>query len=402
VKKDDKILRELAKNYMEIAQKDTQQERRELWRTHNSFIHTQPLVYVREFLSVPELIEPQLECEDEAFRELETTLRYWIQHDSFEDDYIIEPWIVVHAVHSVEANNLWGVEVKHEESNAKRGAWKFDPPIKVLEDKKKLVLPHHQIDEEATMSKLSRFSEVVGDIVPITLSRAPLYNPNLAEYIADLRGLEQFLWDMIDNREWLHDLIGFLQKGVQMTHEEAHKEGDWKLIDGMNQSMTYSLELPDPKPYNGRADRKDLWCFCNAQELTLVSPDMHEEYMLKYQLPLMEQFGLIAYGCCEDLSNKIDILRQIPNLRRISVTPFADIEKCAEQIGTDYIISWRPSPAEMVSNNFDPYHIRKVVKKANNIFKGLHYDICLKDVVTVKNEPERITKWVAEVRSVVD
>ncbi|GAI58840.1 unnamed protein product [marine sediment metagenome] len=50
-----------------------------------------------------------------------------------------------------------------------------------------------------------------------------------------------------------------------------------------------------------------------------------------------DKFGLVAYGCCEDLTYKVDMLRQIPNLRRIAVPPFADAAKCAEQIGRDYV-----------------------------------------------------------------
>ncbi len=44
------------------------------------------------------------------------------------------------------------------------------------------------------------------------------------------------------------------------------------------------------------------------------------------------------------------MLRQFPNLRNIVVTPRADVRRCAEQIGTDYVISWRPNPADMAKN----------------------------------------------------
>ena len=156
VKKDENIIRELAKKYAEIAQKEIQQERRELWRNHNSFENTRPLVYVREFLSIPELIDPLLECEEKTLREIETTLRYWIQHDSFNDDYIIEPWIIIPAVHHVPINKRWGLEISYEESSTERGAWKFNPPIKELKHKEDLILPHHRIDENATEKKYRR------------------------------------------------------------------------------------------------------------------------------------------------------------------------------------------------------------------------------------------------------
>ena len=80
---------------------------------------------------------------------------------------------------------------------------------------------------------------------------------------------------------------------------------------------------------------------------------LFDEFMLQYQLPIMAEYGLVAYGCCEDLTRKIDVLRQIRNLRRIAVTPVADVRRCAEQIGTDYVISWRPNPTDMVCAGWD-------------------------------------------------
>ncbi len=139
-----------------------------------------------------------------------------------------------------------------------------------------------------------------------------------------------------------------------------------------------------------------------AQEFTAVSPAMHEEFLLQYQLPIMEKFGLTAYGCCEDLTNKIDILRQIPNLRRIAVSPFADAPRCAEQIGTDYVISYRPSPADMVSYGWDTDRIRRILTRDLTACKGTHIDITLKDVETVESDPNRVRNWVQLTREIAE
>ena len=80
----------------------------------------------------------------------------------------------------------------------------------------------------------------------------------------------------------------------------------------------------------------------------MISPEMMKEFLLPYQIPILEQFGLSAYGCCEDMTKKIDILKEIKNLRRIAVTPWSNLLACAEEIGKDYVLSWRPSPAEMI------------------------------------------------------
>ena len=62
-----------------------------------------------------------------------------------------------------------------------------------------------------------------------------------------------------------------------------------------------------------------------------MSPKFHDEFLFQYQIPIMEHFGLVHYGCCEDLTRKIDMLRQLKNLRSIAVTPAANLRKCAGQ-----------------------------------------------------------------------
>jgi len=207
---------------------------------------------------------------------------------------------------------------------------------------------------------------------------------------------------MVDNPAFLHRLCGFMRNAVLGQQAEAEAAGDWHLCDHSNQAMPYSLDLPDPQP-NGEPVRRDrLWCFCAAQEMAQVSPAMHEEFILRHQLPILDHFGLIAYGCCEDLTHKIGMLRQMPNLRRIAVTPWADVGRCAEQIQQDYVLSWRPSPAEMICTDWKPDLIRRAVRQAMEASKGCHVDVTLKDVQTVQNDFGRFAKWVRIVRDVTD
>jgi hypothetical protein len=129
---------------------------------------------------------------------------------------------------------------------------------------------------------------------------------------------------------------------------------------------------------------------------------MHDEFMLQYQLPILKRFALTAYGCCEDLTTKIGILRQIPNLRIIGVAPRADLRKCAAQIGTDYVISWRPNPTNMVCSGFDEAQIRRIIREGLSICKGLHLHLHLKDIETVEGQPDRLARWARIVRDEIE
>ncbi len=402
---DIQILRDLAKKYREISNKDIQNERRDLWRKHNSLERTRPLIYMRWLAAWHETPESKLECEDPFYRQHENFLRQMIFQDTIGDDYIIEPWITQSASFITPPEGLWGLRIRHIPSPEPGGAWKFDPPIKSLEDFSQMVEPHHVVNEEATARNVAKLQDAVGDILEVNVDRGPVYqvwHADLSTDLAHLRGLEQAMWDMADNPEWLHGLLSFMSNGVLTTHEEAEAAGDWHLCNHQNQAMSYAQELADPKANSESVKRDQLWCFVASQEMAQVSPAMHDEFMLRHQLPIMEKFGLAAYGCCEDLTHKIDMLRKVPNLRRIAVTPWADVRKCAEQIGQDYVFSWRPSPAEMICSGFDPDYIRKVVKDAMEASKGCHVDITLKDVQTVQHRPENLKEWVKIVREITD
>jgi len=207
---------------------------------------------------------------------------------------------------------------------------------------------------------------------------------------------------MYDHPEWLHSLISFMSEGVTATHAQAEKAGDWGRSSGMNQAMPYAEELAPPKANERGVKRFELWGYMAAQEFTLISPEMHDEFLLRYQVPILEQFGLSAYGCCEDLSRKIGILRKIRNLRRIAVAPLADIERCSEAIGLDYVMSYRPNPAEMVSCGFREDRIRTMIARALEVFNGQYFDITLKDVHTCEHDPQRLKRWVQIVREEID
>lgn len=398
--RDLRVVRELAKQYVEVCNEEVQAERRDLWRKHNSLIRTRPPIYVRGWpgSEIPEVGPPR--CEDPLMRTHERWLRTMLYQETIGDDYIFEPWLTVQATRVTPPEGIWELKINRIHSPEAIGTWMYDPPIKTLDDARQMVSPHHVIDEESTARNVSRLRDAVGDIIEVNVDRAPEYtvwNADISTQLAYLRGLEQVMWDTVDNPEWLHGVLAFMRDGIMTTHAEAEAAGDWGLANSYNQAMPYAEELPDPRA-NASAGRDQLWWYVAAQEFTLVSPAMHDEFMLRYQLPIAQEFGLVAYGCCEDLSEKIDILRKIPNLRRIAVAPRANVRRCAEQIGQDYVFSYRPNPAEMVCCGFDPDHIRKVIRTAMRDAAGCHVDITLKDIQTVENHPERLREWVRIVR----
>ncbi|MFW5799010.1 MAG: hypothetical protein ACOCXX_05070 [Planctomycetota bacterium] len=399
------VIRDLAKQFAEAVADPRYDELRELWRAHNSLEPTRPLIYTRWDACWTEVIEPHLVCTDEFCRAYERQLRAELFRHSLSDDFIVEPWVTMRAAFVPRGESPWGPRYGRIPTTEKGGSWKFDPPIKQLGDIDKLVVPEHKIDEDETARQYDKLSDLLDGIVPIQVDRTPYYigfGGDISTAIVYLRGLEQLMWDMADNPEWLHGLLGFMRDGILKAQAEAERQGHFQLHSHTNQAMPYSRELDDPVLDSPPVTRDKLWCYMAAQEFTLISPAMHDEFLLQYQLPIMAPYGLVAYGCCEDLTKKIDMLRKVPNLRRVAVTPVADVPKCAEQIGTDYVMSWRPNPSQMVCCGMDEELIRRITTDALQATRGQHIDITLKDVQTVEGDPTRLKRWVDITRECID
>ena len=406
---DTAILRKLARQYLELARKPIQHERRELWSDLLSLRRTRPLVlasygmwnvWCREVFG-----DPTLRCEDPLFRAHERNLRMAIFHDTIGDDFILEPWIGEEAVKDGGWGRLFGVEQGLTAKPQEGGAGAYRPALRDWSDMARLQPVRHRIDEEATSRKIAPLQDAIGDLVEIDVNRGPVYSGFLADIswnLTMLRGLEQMMLDMYETPRKLHALAAFLRDATLAAQDAAEAAGDYGLTSHGIQEMPYSRELEWPRPNARGRLRKHLWCFAAAQEFALVSPAMHDEFLLQYQLPCLRRFGLVAYGCCEDLTRKVDMLRQIPNLRLIAVTPRADVRRCAEQMGADYVISWRPNPTDMVCCGFDEAKIRRILREGMDACKGLHVCIHLKDIETVEGDTSRLARWVEVVRSISD
>jgi len=403
--KDIRILRELAARVAEIAAKDVQEERCKMWRAHNAFERVRPPVVIRGGYE-DELVEPELICEDLFFRGHEARLRSKILQDSFDDDFIIEPWLTLRARCVLPPDGLWGVSATVKRAERHGLAYHVYAALESYDDMKKMKVPSHVIDEAATAEDAERLHGAVGDIIAIHVDRGPEWkgwNADISTNLGYLRGHEQMLYDMMDNPSELHALVSFMRDGILKAQREAEAAGDWTLGEHENQSVAYEKSLADPAPGAESVTRRELWGFFSAQEFASVSPELHEEFLLRYQMPIMENFGLTAYGCCEDLTNKIDMLRKIKNLRRISVTPFADAKRCAGQIRGDYICSYRPNP-NIMAVEFDAEAIGKLLRADMGEFaaNGCFVDICLKDVSTVGGDVGRLVKFAELARSIAE
>jgi hypothetical protein len=391
---DREVLRRLAGRMAELAARPVEAEKRELWYRHNALQPTRPVVFCDPENGWNEIITPeQIACEGELARGWEMTLRkeiFWAQQMG--DDKVID---AVFEVRHVYEESDWGA---HEvvQKTASHGSYCWDAPIKDLGDLGHLHAPQIEVDTEGSADLLALAETTFGDLLTVRQKTLWWWTLGMTWTLINLRGLQQIMLDMYDYPDELHQLMGILRDGHLGKLDYLEENG----LLSLNCDNTYvgsggfgfTRELPQAD-FSGQVRTKDMWGFGESQETVQVSPAMFEEFVFPYQLPIMERFGLNCYGCCEPLDKRWHVVKRFPRLRRISVSPWADVETMAEQLGSEYIFSYKPPPAELALPTIDEDRIRRQLRRVLDITRECRVEVIMKDNHTIGNNPENITRW---------
>ena len=249
------------------------------------------------------------------------------------------------------------------------------------------------------MKRKAFLEEHFGDIMPVQLRGGYWWTMGMTSQIIEFIGLENLMLAMYDCPEGLHRLMAFLRDDQLALIDWLERENLFTLNNENDYigsgSMGYTRRLPQPDWTPGRPVRaKDLWVLSESQETVGVSPELFEEFVFKYQLPVIERFGSCYYGCCEPVHTRWHVLEKIPNLRRVSVSPWCDEALMAEYLGRKYVYSRKPNPTINSCERFDEELIRQDLCKTVSIAKGCSLELIMKDVHTLAGQPERLGRWV--------
>jgi hypothetical protein len=129
---------------------------------------------------------------------------------------------------------------------------------------------------------------------------------------------------------------------------------------------------------------------------------MFAEFIYPYQLPFLERFGLNCYGCCEPLDARWQVIKNTPNLRRVSVSSWSDLTKMSSLLENKYLFSWKPAPADLAEPHINEDIIRKKIRDALQATRGCNLEIIMKDNHTLGNNPNNAVRWVEITRKEIE
>lgn len=399
-KKEAELVRDLARQVAAIANLPVHEEKAEMWRKLNRLEPVRPMVELHNGAWNETLDDSEAECTDKWLRSQELAMKralYGWEHlrgDSVFDSVIYSP-LKIH-------DTGFGVQIDVTRPDHYFGASHFNPVIEDGADPEEFIrIPEVTVDWEGSERNHQRLSELYDGIMPVkkrgvTGSWFAIFD----EYI-QWRSLEKAFVDMCDNPEWLHRILDRMTVGLLSRLDQLEAQGALALNNGDegpcnigSGGLGITDELPGDDFDAQHVRPKDTWGHATTQIFSEVSPAMHEEFGLRYESRWLERFGLCNYGCCEPLDRKVDIIQNaLPNLRRLSMSPWVDVARGAEAIGNSCIFSWKPNPAILGGEKWNPEVIRQYIRDALEKTRGCSVEIIMKDLHTCRNEPNRMWEW---------
>ena len=398
---DKQLVRELAKNYLAQVSTEKQQRMFKRFRDTNDLKPGRPPVLLDEIPWYQMNMDDELtcRCEDKDARGIELYFRkalFYMKH--FKADNLYEPFVRI-----PRAFDSTGIGIEIKEVDLKRTDSQNNIVSReyadVLENEEALEQMHDPVftlrpDKDA--KRMEIYTEVLGDSIPIILSGFSYFYFAPWDKITRLRGVEPILIDLYDRPEYLHKIM---EKYVSAAHAQLDFTEKELGVD-----LTPNLHCT-PSLVSGLEGEglKSTWCRSMAQSFGVISPAMHKEFDIDYLQSVAKRFAYTYYGCCEPLDDKIEVLKTIPNLRKIGCSPWASVDRCAEQIGGNFVLSRKPNPAN-VAIHTDPEVIKQEIEATVKacIKHGCPYDYVLKDISTVSNKPSNLIVWSETVSEVLD
>lgn len=393
------ILRTLASRYAEIAADPVNEKRRRMWSRLNDLRPERPLLWMNEVcwneMNVGD--ELTLRTENVVCRRVETELRRTIyqwthmQGDMVVDGTFHSPFIL--------RNSGFGIQVEADvletEQDREIASRRFHNQLARDEDVEKIRDPVVTVDAKRTEGFHQLYTRIFEGILPVRRRGCTGFWYAPWDEIVFWMGAGNVLEALLLRPEFMHRLIArvcqaFLRGLDQFEQLGLISRNDTNVRIGSG-AYGYTTEL---RGGQGPARTPELWGSSTAQIFGSVSPEQHEEFGIAYERGWLKRFGLAYYGCCEPLHNKIERLSTIPNLRKISISPWADVTAAAEQMCGRYVMSLKPSPSCLAGPAFDPDAVRSELRTKLAAARGCNVEIVLKDISTVRHEPQRLWRWV--------
>ena len=396
------ILRRLAGELAAIAALPIHKEKAWLWQKLNDLESVRPMVWINEICWNEMNMDDELtlRCAHPWARdqeqELRRTLYQWrhLPGDMIISDFLTSPLMF----HSTDFGIMEDVDVVKTDNTNDIVSRHFKIQIHDFADLEKIKMPVVTHNKRATDLHYQAMCETYAGIMPVRKVGQTHIWFTPWDYLIRWWGIEEAMLDMVERPDLVHAGVERMVDAwiAELDQLEAQNllalDCDNTRIGSGGYGYTRALPGTPFDPAHVRP--QNMWGCSNAQIFSEVSPEMQWEFAIQHDLRWLKRWGLTYYGCCEPLSGKIEILRRIPNLRKISVSPWCKTEQLIAQVGGDWVLSRKPSPAILAEDAWHPERARAALIEFMEATGGrCHVELIMKDISTVRYQPQRLWEW---------
>ena len=404
--KDRERLRYLASHQLEIANSPKNLGRVELWKRHNMYKGERPPIHIEVGTFAHEAITPFLQCEDPVARDIEYKLIHnFIGLEQFDDDRVVPPYfqqtydiyftLFGHHIKQTVMKKADGTELGHH----------FEHIIDDLYDDFHLIESPSVfgVNKESTMKKNELYNDIFGDILPVKLVSDGLYSTP-TQHVVHMMGMENMLYAMYDYPDEFKKMMDRIADDYIAYFKKLESENVLHQNHAFEWVCQGSMAFYDEEEKLRQIKTTDLWGFMDSQETVGISPEMFREFIFPCYKKIASVFGRLSYGCCEPVNTFWDDIKTLPNLKKVSISPWCDEDFMAEQLrGSGIIYHRKPSPTYLgVGTNLDEDAFRKHIEKTVKTACGCKLEICQRDVYTVNNDMNKVRRYVEIIREAID
>jgi hypothetical protein len=405
---DRNVLRRLAAEWAEAATAASHAEAARGWQQLNDLQPTRAMVWINEIPWHEMDVEGELtlSCENPFGRAQERVMRQTLyQWRHLPGDMVLHPrYDLPHVIHDTGLGIDEDVDIAITDATSSVVSRRFHVQIERPEDVDKIQAPVVTVDREASAAQQAALADAFGDLLPLALRGAPCFWFAPWDELIRWWGVSEAMLDLVDRPELVHAAMNRLTDAylARLDQYEAlnllsRNDDNTRIGSG---GYGYTAELPATGSEPSQPRTNDLWGCATAQIFSDVSPRMHLEFALQYERRWLDRWGLTYYGCCEPLHNKLGILQTVPNLRKISMSPWANLESAVAQVGGRYVLSCKPNPAIFCEDGWHPERARADLEAILDQTQGCAVEIIMKDVSTVRYHPQRLWEWAQLAREI--
>lgn len=391
------VLRELARQYADIAALPAHAQKRDMWLKLNAINMERPMLLIDQIPWNEMDVDGSLICQvqEPYWRgvewELRTTIYKWTHMPA---DMVFNPYICLpRPIH----NTGWGIDRKISqhiilEADATASSSVFDNQIESMEDLEKITMPKITLDAEKEAAIVRQAHEIFDGIIEFRMTGQSMHL-GIWDSISQWMGVTNCYIALMDEPEMIHALMEKLTQGlIGMIHQMNALE----LFDIHSNLCHCSQTFLNDMPKDGdRALSGNAWAFGLAQLFTSVSPKITEEFEVQYMKRVFPYFGAIYYGCCDRLDDRMHIIEKLPKIRKLSCSPWSVRERFADEMPAYCVMSNKPNPAFLASGKLDEQLVRDDLRRTIDAARthNRSLEIILKDISTVSHNPACLWRW---------